>query len=599
MAVKNNPFLNIDKLRQAPGEAEVIPAGSYDQYEPATSYKLGPSTMSVDMTPGDWPNTGKGVVNTDRASDIFATQMFQPFGSDIVYNRRWDDTPLDFSDDFTDTNGSLPDTDKWDLGTGLTVTDVQIQNNSLRLGTLASTGWPGVVGKYNFAGDFDVAFDATTTYAMTFYFEIVPASPSPYDFSSTGNPGTIQIKKLPSSGNYQVEINGVQTTFGQDDWKQRLRVVRNGATDFIEVYSAPINTDNWTLRASGTHAALNGTGRPRIFTHYPNNYCFIDNYILTDSVLNTDVPATAHWSNWLTQKDYDVLTTETNTYSDTVVNTHNDSTNVHGFDLATFATSTEVIQNAADSTAYTDSQLQNHIDTTVAHGIDAADYYAHVDSTVAHGFDLSTFSRTDNSIVTNQLQLDTTSLIKITQDSTVYDGWEDYTTDIIIRTDQVAINKPAWTLFRNNIYGFAFDPTTLKEFFANVHVKHDYALGTSIFPHVHWSTGNSTEVAVVRWGFEWTYAQGHGQAAYGDTTTVYVDTTTNGVAYTHYVSEVSLADAIDVGTLEPDGIILFRVFRDAANANDTFTSNVWAWTFDAHYQKNRFATLNKAPNFYG
>lgn len=52
------------------------------------------------------------------------------------------------------------------------------------------------------------------------------------------------------------------------------------------------------------------------------------------------------------------------------------------------------------------------------------------------------------------------------------------------------------------------------------------------------------------------------------------------------------------GNLEPNEIIMCRVFRDAAHANDTCTDNVFALTADLHYQCDRHSTKNRAPNFY-
>ena len=49
---------------------------------------------------------------------------------------------------------------------------------------------------------------------------------------------------------------------------------------------------------------------------------------------------------------------------------------------------------------------------------------------------------------------------------------------------------------------------------------------------------------------------------------------------------------------EVDGLLLVRIFRDATHANDTSPANVFAFTCDVHYQADRFATLNRAPNFY-
>ena len=67
---------------------------------------------------------------------------------------------------------------------------------------------------------------------------------------------------------------------------------------------------------------------------------------------------------------------------------------------------------------------------------------------------------------------------------------------------------------------------------------------------------------------------------------------------THFVAEVATADAIPSTNIEPDSVIHMRVFRDAANAADTYTGAVWCWQADLHYQAQQYATPNKAPSFY-
>ena len=69
-----------------------------------------------------------------------------------------------------------------------------------------------------------------------------------------------------------------------------------------------------------------------------------------------------------------------------------------------------------------------------------------------------------------------------------------------------------------------------------------------------------------------------------------------GTAYTHYVTE--LASSITLTNVEPDSIIMCRVFRDAAHANDTLTDVAFLLKADAHYETDRVSTINRTPNFY-
>ena len=105
---------------------------------------------------------------------------------------------------------------------------------------------------------------------------------------------------------------------------------------------------------------------------------------------------------------------------------------------------------------------------------------------------------------------------------------------------------------------------------------------------------------VVRWGFEYSVSKGHGRTAgFPATTTVYVNfnVPANSLG-THFIAEVATANAIPSTNIEPDSVIHMRVFRDAANAADTYAGAVWCWQADLHYQAQQYATPNKAPNFY-
>lgn len=174
-------------------------------------------------------------------------------------------------------------------------------------------------------------------------------------------------------------------------------------------------------------------------------------------------------------------------------------------------------------------------------------------------------------------------------------GWRDNVIEMTVRSGPT---EPQMTQFRENIYLLAFPVEGLREVFGNFHVDHDYALGTSLYPHIHWTTDGSL-VGTVRWGIEWTVAKGHQQMAFGATTTVYVEQTTTGTPYMHYIAETSLANAIPGTNIEPDTFILMRVFRDVDSANDTYDDQVFGLALDLHYQADRATTPNKAPNFYG
>ena len=175
--------------------------------------------------------------------------------------------------------------------------------------------------------------------------------------------------------------------------------------------------------------------------------------------------------------------------------------------------------------------------------------------------------------------------------------WEDYSSSINAARVTGA-SQPTWAQITDGIYGWRFSQSTLNECWLSIHVFHNYAPGTKIYPHIHWAS-NGTDTGTCRWGFEYSVAKGHQQQAFPSSTTVYVEQAAQGTALYHMIAEVSDDDAIPADNLEIDSIILLRLFRDAAHANDTLANGAFAIHADMHVQVNRsFGSVNKAPNFY-
>ena len=173
-------------------------------------------------------------------------------------------------------------------------------------------------------------------------------------------------------------------------------------------------------------------------------------------------------------------------------------------------------------------------------------------------------------------------------------GWRDTVVQLIPRGGPT---EPPMQLFIGGLYFFSFSYLDMQEGFASFHVDHDYALGTPLYPHIHWSCATS-DIGTVRWGFEYTLAKGHQQMAFGPSTTVYVEQSTDGTPFKHYIAEVPDASAIPGLNVEPDTLIIMRVFRDATHVNDTLNTNAYGICVDLHYQADKATTPNKAPNFF-
>jgi hypothetical protein len=175
-------------------------------------------------------------------------------------------------------------------------------------------------------------------------------------------------------------------------------------------------------------------------------------------------------------------------------------------------------------------------------------------------------------------------------------GWSDLTAPLTIAGIPPA-NAPALANFgpthtpRRQELAFGLDDYVFCQSF---HVNHDIKPGGKAYVHVHWSTsGTSTET--VKWEFTIMRALGHNQANFVAPVVVFVTQAAHGTAWRHMVAECSVGDALTLS--EPDEIILVTL-RRVTNGGTDNPNTVFATTVDFHYERDRDATPNKAPNFY-
>jgi len=132
-------------------------------------------------------------------------------------------------------------------------------------------------------------------------------------------------------------------------------------------------------------------------------------------------------------------------------------------------------------------------------------------------------------------------------------------------------------------------------FVGQFHVNHDIIPDTGkAYPHVHWST-NGTSTATVKWEMQILRALGHDQDNFGSPIVVTVEQAPSGSAWRHLIAEVADIDALTL--IEPDELIMITLRRITNGGTDN-TDTVYGLTCDLHYESDREATLNKAPDFY-
>lgn len=206
------------------------------------------------------------------------------------------------------------------------------------------------------------------------------------------------------------------------------------------------------------------------------------------------------------------------------------------------------------------------------------------------GSTVSTIGVTDNVVFDNTAGKG----IKLDIDTPAF-GWRDITADIQVRGSGAA--DPAFAVYGATVMrAYSFSATVNQEVFLVFHMPHDWVVGTPIYFHAHWSNAAATpNTGNVVWSFDYSFAKGFNQEAFPAIQTVSVTQASPATRYQHMVAETV---AVTIPTLEVDGLILVRGYRNATAVNDTCTDAVFLHTMDIHYQSSNIATKNKAPNFY-
>ena len=175
-------------------------------------------------------------------------------------------------------------------------------------------------------------------------------------------------------------------------------------------------------------------------------------------------------------------------------------------------------------------------------------------------------------------------------------GWTDNVQAFHTGGNVAGNKKPIFAAFTGGIGAYSFTHTSEPEIHLVYHIEHDYMPGTNVFPHVHWAPSD-TSAGVVRWGIEWTHAKGHGQEAFTESQTIYVEEAAGRQALFHQVTETAYP-GIYIEGLEADSIVLIRIFRNSNHANDTYAAPVFGLAADLHYQVSQVATIGKTPDFF-
>ena len=176
-------------------------------------------------------------------------------------------------------------------------------------------------------------------------------------------------------------------------------------------------------------------------------------------------------------------------------------------------------------------------------------------------------------------------------------GWNDYLTSGL-GLPKGGANQPILKDFRNGLYQLAFTGVggTAEESWVEFHILHNYKDGTKVYPHVHWSHNNASPSGDVVWKIDYSVSKGHSGGIFPAPTTISLQETAEA-QYTHQIIETSEGNAIPATNLEPDSVIIMRVYRDPADGNDTFEDDAFLLFVDLHVECDGRLTNEKVRPF--
>lgn len=195
---------------------------------------------------------------------------------------------------------------------------------------------------------------------------------------------------------------------------------------------------------------------------------------------------------------------------------------------------------------------------------------------------------------TDYMETDSSGTITLHGAATV---WDDIRVEPVARS--TGTNAPSFTQWftdgagSRGVYLYLFDNAAVgsqKEVHFTLQLPHSWA-GTEIHLHVHWIAATSNASSAVRWGLEYTWAEPN--QVFGNTTLIYavdpVSGDTGTTAYKHQITEFAglTPDSSQDGL---SSILICRLWRDSANAADTYSGDVGLLYIDAHYEIDKMGS---------
>jgi hypothetical protein len=132
------------------------------------------------------------------------------------------------------------------------------------------------------------------------------------------------------------------------------------------------------------------------------------------------------------------------------------------------------------------------------------------------------------------------------------------------------------------------DPGAEDDLMFDIQMAHRYKLGSTIYPHIHWSPDDAN-AGNVGWGLE--YTEANIDEVFPSTQITILPFSTTSTAKKHIISSWA---GISKPTRGISCMFKARVFRSNSGGIDTYAGYAWLHEFDIHYEKD---TLGSRTEF--
>jgi hypothetical protein len=139
------------------------------------------------------------------------------------------------------------------------------------------------------------------------------------------------------------------------------------------------------------------------------------------------------------------------------------------------------------------------------------------------------------------------------------------------------------------VFAFDFDKSTEEELYFMVQMPHSWKVGSTIYPHVHWTANNNVGSDVVRWGME--YSWSNVGSSFGNTTIIYGETPIAAASpVTSLMHTITPLGGITASGKTLSSALVCRIFRDADHTNDDFDYDAVMLMIDFHFEEDSFGS---------